>query len=69
MYKLEDILENDEQTAPTRTEVDNAIQRLKNNKRAGSDGIPTEMFKGDQVSTVKYWNSEGMPEERTNSIT
>ena len=30
---------------PTISEVDTAIQRLKNNKSPGSDGMPTELLK------------------------
>ena len=51
--------------------MDKAIQRLKNNKSAGTDGIPAELFKAagsgfnkefHQI-LLKIWNSEEMPEE------
>ena len=35
----------EEETPPTRAEVGTAIQRRKNNKSAGTDGIPEELFK------------------------
>ena len=37
---------NDEVPPPSRTEVDRAIQRLKNNKSVGGDGIPADLLKG-----------------------
>ncbi|MDQ9586889.1 hypothetical protein, partial [Serratia marcescens] len=36
---------NENVPPPTRAEVDKAIQRFKNNKSAGTDGIPAELLK------------------------
>ena len=36
---------NEDVPQPTTEEVQSAIQRLKNNKSAGSDGIPAELLK------------------------
>ena len=61
---------------PTRAGVVTAIQRLKNNKSAGSDGIPAELFKaaGDtfidcfhQLIT-QIWIEEKMPEDWNESV-
>ena len=58
--------DNLEIAAPTIAEVRAAIQRLKNNKSAGLDNIPAELFKfGEDRTcehihqiTVKIWATE-----------
>lgn len=61
---------------PTITEVDFAIQKMKNHKSPGSDGIPAELFKVAGSSFIrafhqlllKIWIKEEMPEEWNVSI-
>lgn len=61
---------------PTISEVDTAIQRLKNNKSPGSDGIPAELLKAAGSSfnrafhllLTKIWMEEEMPKEWNTSI-
>ena len=61
---------------PTEAEVQEAVQRLKNNKSAGSDGIPAELLKAagaNFISTfhqllTKIWTAESMPEEWNVSV-
>ncbi|XP_060665319.1 uncharacterized protein LOC132797575 [Drosophila nasuta] len=56
---------------PSHIEVKDAIQRLKNNKSAGADGLPVELFKaaGDMLVgsmhqlISKIWLTESMPED------
>ncbi|XP_051864351.1 uncharacterized protein LOC127566365 [Drosophila albomicans] len=56
---------------PSHIEVKDAIQRLKNNKSAGADGLPAELFKaaGDMLVgsmhqlISKIWLTESMPED------
>lgn len=56
---------------PSHTEVEVAIQRLKNNKAAGADGLPAELFKTGGNELVgcmhqlicKVWLSESMPDD------
>ncbi|XP_043065425.1 uncharacterized protein LOC122320881 [Drosophila ficusphila] len=56
---------------PSHAEVKDAIQRLKNNKSAGADGLPAELFKaaGDMLVgsmhqlISKIWRTESMPED------
>ncbi|XP_043063529.1 uncharacterized protein LOC122319800 [Drosophila ficusphila] len=56
---------------PSHAEVNDAIQRLKNNKSAGADGLPAELFKaaGDMLVgsmhqlISKIWRTETMPED------
>uniref|UniRef100_T1GEI6 Uncharacterized protein n=1 Tax=Megaselia scalaris TaxID=36166 RepID=T1GEI6_MEGSC len=56
---------------PSRSEVDRAIQRLKNNKSAGSDDIPAELLNAagatfndiSQLLLTPIWISEKMIEE------
>jgi Reverse transcriptase (RNA-dependent DNA polymerase) len=58
-------------SAPSRTEVEDAINRLKNNKAPGDDSLPGELFKsgGTQLKSavyeliVKVWSSEKLPKE------
>uniref|UniRef100_T1GSW9 Uncharacterized protein n=1 Tax=Megaselia scalaris TaxID=36166 RepID=T1GSW9_MEGSC len=62
---------NDEVIPPLKTVVDRAIQRLKNNKSAGTDGIPAELLTVAGVTfndvfhrlLCNIWISEKMPEE------
>ena len=66
----------DEVPPPTRDEVNAAIQRLKNNKSAGTDGIPAELLKtaGEGFNRefhqllLNIWISEEMPKEWNHSI-
>lgn len=61
---------------PTRAEVNESIQRMKNNKSAGIDGIPAELFKAAGTSfnsafhqlLTKIWNEETMPDDWKTSI-
>ena len=61
---------------PTEAEVQKAVQRLKNNKSAGSDGIPAELLKAagaNFISTfhqllTEIWTAESMPEEWNVSV-
>ena len=61
---------------PTEAEVQKAAQNLKNNKSAGSDGIPAELLKAagaNFISTfhqllTKIWTAESMPEEWNVSV-
>ncbi|XP_062127293.1 uncharacterized protein LOC133839668 [Drosophila sulfurigaster albostrigata] len=56
---------------PSHIEVKDAIQRLKNSKSAGADGLPAELFKaaGDMLVgsmhqlISKIWMTESMPED------
>ncbi|XP_070139237.1 uncharacterized protein [Drosophila bipectinata] len=56
---------------PSHIEVKDAIQRLKNNKSAGANGLPAELFKaaGDMLvgsmhqPISKIWLTESMPED------
>ena len=58
---------------PSHNEVRVAIQRLKNKKAAGPDGLPAELFKagGDElVSSMqqliyKIWLEESMPSRKS----
>ena len=67
---------NEDVPQPTTEEVRSAIQRLKNNKSAGSDGIPAELLKAAGTNfigafhqlLVKIWNAETMPNEWNQSI-
>ena len=67
---------NEDVPQPTTEEVQSAIQRLKNNKSAGSDGIPAELLKAAGINfidafhqlLVKIWNAETMPNEWNQSI-
>ena len=69
------IYDNLEILAPTITEVQTAIQRLKNNKSAGLDNIPAEFFKlGGELLTdhihqiiVKIWTTESWIEQWNSS--
>lgn len=71
-----DFENNEDVPPPTIQEVENAIQSLKNNKSAGSDGIPAELLKAAGTTfisafhqlLVKIWNAESMPTEWNNSI-
>ena len=53
-----------------------AIQRLKNNKSAGPDGIPAELLKAACINfcdafhqlLVKIWNAQRMPNDWNQSI-
>lgn len=66
----------DDVPPPTLEEVQKAIHSLKNNKSAGSDGIPAELLKaaGTNFNSTfhqllyKIWNAENMPEEWNHSI-
>ena len=61
---------------PTLEEVQKAVHSLKNNKSAGTDGIPAELLKaaGTNFNSTfhqllcKIWNAEMMPEEWNQSI-
>ncbi|MEQ5162530.1 hypothetical protein ABN196_17975 [Proteus terrae] len=67
---------NEDVPPPTRAEVDKDIQRLKNNKSAGTDGIPAELLKTAGASfnrifhqiLTNIWSSEKMPQEWNLSI-
>jgi sorting nexin-29 len=56
---------------PSHTEVEVAIKRLKNNKAAGADGLPAELFKagGDELVRSMHqlicnvWLAESMPND------
>lgn len=71
-----DFRNNDDVPPPTRPEVDSAIQRLKNNKSEGDDGIPAELLKsaGSTFNSafhkllLKIWDSVEMPEQWNISI-
>ena len=62
---------NEDVPQPTTEEVRSAIQRLKNNNSAGSDGIPAELLKAASINSidafhlllVKIWNAETMPKK------
>jgi hypothetical protein len=62
---------NEDVPPPTFSEVQTAIQRLKNNKSAGTDGIPAELLKAAGTNFIsafhlllqKIWIAESMPEE------
>lgn len=61
---------------PSLQEVENAIKQLKNNKAAGSDGIPAEFFKeGGRLLAehtlmliVKIWNTETIPSDLRDAL-
>ncbi|KPU81866.1 uncharacterized protein Dana_GF27359, partial [Drosophila ananassae] len=61
---------------PSHAEVKDAIQRLKNNKTAGADGLPAELFKaaGDMLVgsmhklISKIWLTESMPDDWNHSM-
>jgi len=56
--------------APTRHEVTEAINSLKNNKSSGPDGIPAELFKNGGEELISFmhelvleiWNTETLPD-------
>ena len=56
---------------PSLEEVETAIHNLKNNKSAGSDGIPVEIFKAADTNfnsvfhqlLLEIWNAERMSSE------
>lgn len=61
---------------PTVSEVETAIKRLKNNKAAGSDGIPAELFKSGGRVLLQWlhrlieavWTDETMPTDWNLSV-
>ena len=61
---------------PDYDEVVTAIARLKNNKAAGADGLPAELFKtgGEELTTrmhellCRIWSEESMPSEWSLSV-
>ena len=61
---------------PSQTEVRSAISRLKNNKAAGADGLPAELFKfgGEELITSMHqllrtvWLNECMPDDWNLSV-
>lgn len=67
---------NEDIPPPTLEEVQKAIHSMKNNKSAGSDGIPAELLKAAGANFIsafhqllcKIWNAETMPEEWNHSI-
>lgn len=67
---------NEDVPPPTLEEVQKAIQNLKNNKSAGTDGIPAELLKAAGTNFIsafhqllcKIWNAETMPDEWNRSI-
>jgi len=44
---------NEEQKPPTRTEVEQAIQSLANNKSPGSDNRPAELIKSGEARWLR----------------
>jgi len=62
---------NTEVQLPTLNEVNAAVCKLKNNKAAGSDGLPAELFKAGGEVLVEYlhqiitkiWMEENMPDD------
>jgi hypothetical protein len=61
---------------PTYQEITRSIQKLKNNKASGTDGIPAEMLKCGGIELTKrihqiiqrIWTEEKMPEEWNQGI-
>ena len=61
---------------PSQNEINTAIARLKNNKAAGADGLPAELFKagGDELATCMHqlintvWLKECMPDDWNLSV-
>ena len=61
---------------PSQTEVRRAKSRLKNNKAAGADGLPAELFKfgGEELITSMHqllrtvWLNECMPDDWNLSV-
>lgn len=65
------VADGEDEPTPTEREVKDAINKLKNNKAAGKDGIGAELIKmgpGKLVASlhrliVKIWDTEQLPEE------